>query len=478
MGKGLISNRTLTDIANAIRWQQYSGVWFTPGAMGAAVAALDGNHAGSTYGEEDLPTELRGLVERDSLQAVADAIRAQNGEATLYKPRDMAAAIRALAWVTEPSLTGVLLDDGTLVVGYFATYAPPAGKTVAKTYADVPPDNSGAATNLPWDGDRAQIQSVVIDETVEQAGITSIRFWFASCYNLVELSGFEHLSGVTNAYMAFSYCSSLETVWCDGTFDTGALTATYGTFYGCYRLVGGGHGTIGTSSYAGTRATVGGTGLLTAHDDDAREWLYAYGYSGDGAGGGNAVVVTPSPMPDASRALVKAVRVDPLAVYSSTPLPGVVSADGFSAATVSAVAVDANVGGTTFSEMHADCWCSGYTGLQQVSGMGNLHDLVSMDKAFNACSSLPTLDLSGLSPAKLTSCSFAFNGCSTLTTIYADAGFAMPSGHRSTSVFTGCGSLVGGAGTAWSSTATSSDYLRIDGGVEAPGYLTLATGAQ
>lgn len=67
-----------------------------------------------------------------------------------------------------------------------------------------------------------------------------------------------------------------------------------------------------------------------------------------------------------------------------------------------------------------------------------------------------------------------FRDCNSLTTIYASSSFVTTGlrGYGVTDVFKNCTSLVGGAGTAYSSSNTDKTYARIDGGPSAPGYFT------
>ena len=65
-----------------------------------------------------------------------------------------------------------------------------------------------------------------------------------------------------------------------------------------------------------------------------------------------------------------------------------------------------------------------------------------------------------------------FNGCSSLQTIYVGDGWDMSSLQWDGAMFTGCRSLVGGAGTVFNSTKTNGEYARLDGGADTPGYLT------
>jgi len=85
------------------------------------------------------------------------------------------------------------------------------------------------------------------------------------------------------------------------------------------------------------------------------------------------------------------------------------------------------------------------------------------------------LDFTGFDPSGLTDLFYCFGGSSSLATIYADASWALPSsGISGSQCFYGCSSLVGGAGTAWSSSQTGYQYMRIDA-AGAPGYLTASS---
>ncbi|WP_206214099.1 hypothetical protein [Adlercreutzia sp. ZJ154] len=67
-----------------------------------------------------------------------------------------------------------------------------------------------------------------------------------------------------------------------------------------------------------------------------------------------------------------------------------------------------------------------------------------------------------------------FSNCASLATIYADADWALPSsGLTGAQYFYNCKALVGGAGTAWTSSKTAYTYFRIDT-AGTPGYLTAA----
>ena len=69
---------------------------------------------------------------------------------------------------------------------------------------------------------------------------------------------------------------------------------------------------------------------------------------------------------------------------------------------------------------------------------------------------------------------YCFSGCSSLAMIYADSTWALPSsGISGSQCFYSCRSLIGGSGTAWTSSNASYTYMRIDEAGQA-GYLTAA----
>ena len=70
-----------------------------------------------------------------------------------------------------------------------------------------------------------------------------------------------------------------------------------------------------------------------------------------------------------------------------------------------------------------------------------------MRYAFNACSGLVTLDLSGLDPSSLADLFYAVSRSGNLTTIYAGSSWALPAGVSGMGTFYNDTRLVGGKGT-------------------------------
>ena len=90
---------------------------------------------------------------------------------------------------------------------------------------------------------------------------------------------------------------------------------------------------------------------------------------------------------------------------------------------------------------------------------------------FNGCSSLTSLDVSSFDTTKVTNMILMFNCCYKLKTIYASNKFDTSKVSNSSNMFYNCTSLVGGAGTTYSSSYTDKKYARIDSS-STPGYFT------
>lgn len=112
-------------------------------------------------------------------------------------------------------------------------------------------------------------------------------------------------------------------------------------------------------------------------------------------------------------------------------------------------------------------------GHTSVTGWANLSNVTSMRYAMNGCTGVTSLDLRGMDPSSLTDLFYAFAGCSALTTIYADSTWALPGTASGSGTFYNCRSIVGGNGTAYSTSAYGYARMVIDRAGQT-GYLTAA----
>lgn len=462
MTVGTIATSILTDIANAIRYQAGVATLYKPSEMAAAVAALDGTNTGN-YQAQSYKALESGILSDSVFEDIADAIRGQNGLATLYAPGDMAQAILDLEWDVGYKVRAVLLSDGTLEFNYLDRRRSATGGTVVTAF-EVDTSGYSSAASRSWDSVKLQVTKVYIDSSIATLGITNCAYWFNGFANMVEIEGFENLSGFTNATQMFTSCSKLETIY--ATSFTNAISGGSSMFYGCNRLVGGTDGFVPSTTSAGSVCKLGTGGVLTDPENDARTWFRAFFYDDGGA------VLTASTTPDASRTLVASGRICAIGQYTGlgfTPWDSTTGATHRSNLTSAAFAADM----ATYSYLNLNYLFYSCTNLASITGLGSLSGVRSMRYAFSSVAAT-SLDFSGFDPSTLTDLFYCFSGCSSLVTIYADSTWALPSsGITGSSCFYNCNSLVGGNGTTYASSRTAYTYFRIDT-ASTPGYLTAA----
>lgn len=463
MAIGMIQKSVFTDIANAIRMQNGGAERYRPAEMAAAVLALDGIKEGAPY--QAAATSGTGVITDAVFAGIADAIRAQNGLAETYTPAEMAPAILALVWDVGIKMRALLLSDGTLEFNYRdGRSSDVPGATILKAW-EVDPAGYSSAGARPWDDDKLSVTRVVFDASFSGGGLESAAYFFHGFENLVEVDGLEEVSGVTNMNQMFVSCGSLETIRAEvfmGNVTSGSLM-----FSGCRRLVGG-KGYVPEQMDDHDALNFGETGVLTYSDGsgDEREWFRCFLYD-DGE-----LVLTAATEPEAGRALVCSGRLCANARYNSV---------GYQPwydhrHDVETVTIAADM--ATYDLVNTNYWFYGHQEVTEVTGIGSLGCVREMQHTFNSCAGLTEIDLSGLDPSSLEDLTYTFGGCSSLVTIKVDADWVLPaSGISGFQTFYQCTSLVGGAGTTYASSRAGYQYMRIDGGTAAPGYLTAKVGS-
>lgn len=239
---------------------------------------------------------------------------------------------------------------------------------------------------------------------------------------------------------------------CSGATDVRQM------FTSCNRLVGG-TGYVPTSTAGKNNLVLGSTGVLADPGSDSRTWVWAHLYDT------GALEITASSTPDTQRAVLVTGKICANAHYQAvgaTPWYD-------QRASLRTCEFKADLGSVTLSSL--DYWFYSNTTLTAVTGWANVRGLASLRYAFNACSGLVTLDLSGLDPSSLADLFYAFAQCGSLTTIYADSSWVLPAGVSGMGMFYNDTRLVGGNGTAYSSSAYGYARMVIDR-VGQAGYLT------
>ena len=173
---GIASTRTLTGIANAIRFQNGENRRYQPGEMTDAIEALDGTQ--EKYGMQYLPEEpFYGRMSVLPYTAIANAIRGQNGETRDYKPCEMADAIRELEWkkpeayalltypkegTNEQKLFFVMADEGSKLRSMYN------GWPILEVYSGFEDAEYTSNSQVPWYSHHDDITAVeVCDATKE-----------------------------------------------------------------------------------------------------------------------------------------------------------------------------------------------------------------------------------------------------------------------------------------------------------------------
>lgn len=237
MAVGTVSTSILTDITNVIRYKAGVVTLYKPREMAAAVSALDGTDAGD-YQEQPYMTLESGVLPESVFSDIAAAIRGQNGLSTRYQPGDMAAAILALEWDVGFKPRAVLTSLGTLEFNYVDGRHCYSGGVPVNAW-EIDPAGYSSASARPYDSIKLQVKKVVIHSSWPQVGTRKADYLFNAFQSMTEVSGFENLSGITSAAQMFSSCSSLETIYATSFSNTGLSGSLM--FNGCYKLVGGAH---------------------------------------------------------------------------------------------------------------------------------------------------------------------------------------------------------------------------------------------
>ena len=148
--------------------------------------------------------------------------------------------------------------------------------------------------------------------------------------------------------------------------------------------------------------------------------------------------------------------------------------------------VSSNITKVVFDASFAECttltstayWFEGFSSLTTFEGSNLVTSRVTnMTAMFSGCSSLTSLDVSSFNTVNVTNMTSMFQDCSNLQTISVGRDWITKKSTNGNNMFSGCTSLVGGAGTSFNSSAVNHYYAHVDGGADNPGYFTLSADA-
>ena len=320
----------------------------------------------------------------------------------------------------------------------------------------LPIDDSGPESICDY------VTRVVFDPSFAGARPTTTYCWFYDMSNLETIEGMEYLntSEVTDMEDMFAHCSKLRTICVGNAWKTTAVINSTGMFDGCTSLVGGKGTTYNASNptdktYAHIDGGPSNPGYFTEKGPEA----YACYTSS------NTTLTFYYDNQHASR---------PGTTYflnTADNYPGWYT-DGNNASVTKVVfnSSFANARPTT-----TYCWFLNMQNLQSITGMSylNTSEVTNMYGMFGYCTSLTSVDLSHFNTSNVTNMVNMFQGDSNLRTVYVGNGWSTAAVTASDYMFYNCTSLVGGKGTAYSSSnPTDKTYAHIDGGPSNPGYFT------
>ena len=325
------------------------------------------------------------------------------------------------------------------------------------SFAEYRPQHCGC-----WFKDFSRLTQFVGIKNLDVSATKSLERMFYQCTALTELdlTGFD-TRNVRSIKNMFYRCSNLEFIDVSGSFTTFALERPGDdVFVGCFNI----RGRLGTaydathvdSTYArvdniGAPGYFGKRQAIATYSASANTLQFFY----DGMDHSAA---------DAVFLVSDAEAIDPLT--QNVPW--------FDAchSTVTRVVFDKSF--ANYRPAQCASWFYGFTSLTQIDGIENLDvsSATDMRFMFADCSSLASLDLSGLDTGKVKSMKDMFSGCVNLVKIYADDAFTKASlTNRTEALFGGNTRLVGGLGTGFDASHIDSAYARIDK-KGSPGYFS------
>ena len=280
--------------------------------------------------------------------------------------------------------------------------------------------------------------------TFNTSKVTDMMLMFCNSYNLKTLNLDDwDTSNVTTMVSMFEFCSALTAIYCEQTWKA-STNSTY-MFSGCNKL----KGAIDYDANKTTAAYANPTTGYFSHRPYA--WftntnsLYFYNDGNPGNKSGTVYYLndgdeTPSWYNEVS-------------------------------ASITSVSFDASF--VTARPTSTKGWFSGMTNITNISNIERLNTeyVENMEAMFEGCTGLTTLNLGTFNTANVKNMDSMFKGCTNLTTVNVSGKWTTDNVTTSTDMFTDCSAIVGGNGTAFSSSHVDKEYARQD--VEGtPGYFS------
>jgi len=309
-----------------------------------------------------------------------------------------------------------------------------------------------------WFDGMSNLNNIINMNLLKTSEVTHMNSMFKGCTKLtsIYLTKFNTAKVVDMSYM-FQNCSALTSVSVGDEWTTQNVTSSASMFTGCTNIIGG-NGTTYDSAHLDKLYA-----RLDNAPDEKGYFMNLQGYKNGPYAALSADGKTLTFYQDSKRA-TRTEKTYGLNTEGNSP--GWLT----DASTIVTVVFDAS-----FSIARPETTARWFEGMTQLTDLSNLENLntssaTNMSAMFKGCTALVTLDLTSFSTSKVADMSQMFYGCSNLFCVTVGSGWKTTAVNASTGMFTGCQQIVGGKGTAYSSSHTDAGYARLDGGTSAPGY--------
>ena len=333
--------------------------------------------------------------------------------------------------------------------------------------------------NTPGWSESDEVTKAVFDASFAKVRPTTTYKWFSRCRSLEEIQGIEYLntSNVEDMRCMFSYCEKLKALDVSH-FDTKKVKDMNYMFCGCTGLTSLDLSNFDTSNVTDMHTMFFNCNILTMLDvsnfntsnvkDMGNMFSECSSLTSLDLSSFDTSNVTDMEFMFGSCSGLTSLDLSRFNTSSVTDMGHMFSGcRGLTSLNLSSFETSSV---TNMASMFSGC--RGLTSLDLSSfDTSNVKDMCYL---FSYCNSLTSLDLGNFNTSNVFNMVGMFYGCMNLMTIYVDEGKWSTASVTAygNQMFVYCSALVGGKGTVYDVNHTNYTYARIDGGEDAPGYLT------
>ena len=339
----------------------------------------------------------------------------------------------------------------------------------------------------------SDLESITFGDNFDTSSVTDMAYMFSDCSSLneLDLTSF-NTSLVTNMTYMFSGCTKLKTIYVEDWIKNQLVAHSY-MFSKCESLVGQLGTKCSSTSYSSTYARVdkgtsqpgylsskaqilkAGTEIKDLIDNNSTSVVFdfydetTYGTTLS-AGTTTAVDMAEKGVGNGGISLIK--YNNATYILSNNKIVANADCSQMFNQKSSIKSITFNNFNTPIVENMANMFsvCIDLTSLDLTNF--NTSNVTNMNSMFYNCSGLKDIDLTGFNTMNVTDMFAMFGSCTNLSKIYVGDGWNTNNVTSSAEMFTYCTKLVGGCGSSFDPSNTDKTYARVDGGVNAKGYLS------